>query len=165
MQSAITFSSTSILSSSSVDTLLAPFVKSDNLSYKQTKQCMQELVYSLNIPSRWGSQYPFSNLTFDWTVPEDMVNDKAIVGGKEMDFTYGDCQKEVDMVNKAFLEVMQEGDANGRVFTFPIPTYNLTKEFNWDSDNADLLFDVTAKYGIPYFQNYNMGNYKKRRNK
>jgi len=101
-----------------------------------------------------NSQYPFSNLTFDWTVPEDMVNDKAIVGGKEMDFTYGDCQKEVDMVNKAFLEVMQEGDANGRVFTFPIPTYNLTKEFNWDSENADLLFDVTAKYGIPYFQNY-----------
>ena len=139
---------------SSVDTLLAPFIKTDNLAYKQTKQCMQELVYSLNIPSRWGSQYPFSNLTFDWTVPEDMENEKAIVGGKEQDFTYGECQKEMDMVNKAFLDIMKEGDANGRIFTFPIPTYNLTKDFNWDSDNSKLLFDVTAKYGIPYFQNY-----------
>ncbi len=139
---------------SSTDTLLAPFVRTDNLDYKQVKQCMQELVYSLNIPSRWGSQYPFSNLTFDWTVPEDMREEKAIVGGKEQEFTYGDLQKEVDMVNKAFLEVMQDGDANGRIFTFPIPTYNLTKSFNWDSENAKLLFDVTAKYGIPYFQNY-----------
>ncbi len=139
---------------SSVDTLLAPFVKSDNLTYKQTKQCMQELVYSLNIPSRWGSQYPFSNLTFDWTVPEDMREEKAIVAGKEMDFSYADCQKEMDMVNKAFLEIMQEGDASGRIFTFPIPTYNLTKTFNWDSENSGLLFEVTAKYGIPYFQNY-----------
>ena len=139
---------------SSVDTLLAPFIKADNMSYKEIKQCMQQLVYSLNIPSRWGSQYPFSNLTFDWTVPSDYAEQKAIVGGKEMDFTYGDCQKEMDMINKAFLEVMIEGDANGRIFSFPIPTYNLTKDFNWDTENANLLFDLTAKYGTPYFQNY-----------
>lgn len=139
---------------SSVDTLLAPFVKKDTMTYKQVKQCMQELVYSLNIPSRWGSQYPFSNLTFDWLVPSDMKNEKAIVGGVEQDFTYGDCQKEMDMMNKAFLEVMKEGDANGRIFTFPIPTYNITKDFDWDSENAKLLFEVTAKYGTPYFQNY-----------
>ncbi len=139
---------------SSVDTLLAPFVKKDNLSYKEAKQCIQQLVFSLNIPSRWGSQYPFSNLTFDWVVPEDMKKEKAIVGGKKQDFTYADCQKEMDMINKAFLEVMLEGDAKGRIFTFPIPTYNLTKDFNWDSDNARILFDVTAKYGLPYFQNY-----------
>ena len=139
---------------SSVDTLLAPFVKKDNMGYKQVKQCMQELVYSLNVPNRWGSQYPFSNLTFDWVVPEDMSNDKAIVGGIKQDFSYGDCQNEMDMVNKAFLEVMMEGDANGRVFTFPIPTYNLTKDFDWDSEKANLLFEATAKYGYPYFQNY-----------
>ncbi len=138
----------------SVDTLLAPFVKTDNLTYKQVKQAMQQLVFSLNIPSRWGSQYPFSNLTFDLVAPEDMRKQKAIVGGKEQDFTYGDCQKEMDMINKAFLEVMLEGDANGRVFSFPIPTYNLTKEFDWESENANLLFNVTAKYGLPYFQNY-----------
>lgn len=139
---------------SSVDTLLAPFVKKANLDFKKVKQEMQSLVFCLNIPSRWGSQYPFSNLTFDWDVPEDMKNEKAIVGGKEQDFTYGDCQKEMDMINKAFLEVMVEGDATGRVFTFPIPTYNITRDFDWDSENAQLLFDVTAKYGIPYFQNY-----------
>ncbi len=139
---------------SSVDTLLAPFVKIDNLSFKETKQCIQQLVFSLNIPSRWGSQYPFSNLTFDWIAPEDMKNEKAIVGGKKQDFTYGDCQKEMDIINKAFLEVMLEGDAKGRVFTFPIPTYNLTKDFDWSSENARLLFEVTAKYGLPYFQNY-----------
>ncbi|MBU1703784.1 MAG: ribonucleoside triphosphate reductase, partial [Nanoarchaeota archaeon] len=139
---------------SSVDTLMAPFVKKDNLSYKETKQCMQELVYSLNIPSRWGSQYPFSNLTFDWVVPKDMKDKPAIVGGEPQEFTYGDCQKEMDMINKAFLEVMMEGDANGRIFTFPIPTYNLTKNFNWDSENANILFEATAKYGMPYFQNY-----------
>jgi len=139
---------------SSVDTLLAPFVRADNLTFKQVKQAMQQLVFSLNIPSRWGSQYPFSNLTFDWTVPEDMKDQLAIVGGKEQIYTYGDCQKEVDLINKAFLEVMIEGDANGRVFSFPIPTYNLTKDFNWDSENAKLLFDLTAKYGTPYFQNY-----------
>jgi len=139
---------------SSVDTLLAPFVKKDNLSFKEVKQCIQQLVFSLNIPSRWGSQYPFSNLTFDWIVPEDMKNDKAIIGGKKEDFSYGDCQEEMDLVNKAFLEVMLEGDAKGRIFTFPIPTYNLTKDFDWDSENASLLFEVTAKYGLPYFQNY-----------
>ena len=139
---------------SSVDTLLAPFIKTDKLDYKQVRQCMQELVYSLNIPSRWGSQYPFSNLTFDWVVPVDMKDEKAVVGGKRMDFTYGDCQKEMDMINRAFLEVMIEGDANGRIFSFPIPTYNLTKEFDWNGENIDLLFELTAKYGTPYFQNY-----------
>lgn len=139
---------------SSVDTLLAPFVRADNMNYKDVKQCMQQLVFSLNIPSRWGSQYPFSNLTFDWVVPEDMKNEKAIVGGKRMPYTYGELQKEMDIINKAFLEVMLEGDASGRIFSFPIPTYNLTKDFEWDSENAKLLFEVTAKYGIPYFQNY-----------
>jgi len=139
---------------SSVDTLLAPFVRSDNLNYKQVKQHMQQLVFSLNIPSRWGSQYPFSNLTFDWVAPEDMKNTPAVVGGKELDTTYGDYQKEMDMINKAFLEVMLEGDANGRIFSFPIPTYNLTKDFDWDSENANILFEAAAKYGLPYFQNY-----------
>src|SRR3989338_11228395 len=139
---------------SSVDTLLAPFVKADRLSYKEVRQCIQQLIYSLNIPSRWGSQYPFSNITFDWVVPEDMAGERAIVGGKEQDFSYGDCQKEMDMLNKAFLEVMLEGDANGKVFTFPIPTYNLTKGFDWEGENTKLLFELTAKYGLPYFQNY-----------
>lgn len=139
---------------SSVDTLLAPFVRTDNLSLKEVKQQMQKLIYNLNIPSRWGSQMPFSNLTFDLTCPEDMKNEPAIVGGKEMDFTYGDCQKEMDIVNQAFLEVMRDGDAKGRIFTFPIPTYNLTVDFDWDSPLSNLLFDVTARYGIPYFQNY-----------
>ncbi|MCK5474210.1 MAG: ribonucleoside triphosphate reductase [Candidatus Aenigmarchaeota archaeon] len=139
---------------SSVDTLLAPFVRTDNMNYKEVKQCMQKLVFSLNIPSRWGSQYPFSNLTFDWTVPNDMKDDKVIVGGVEQEFTYGDCQEEIDMVNRAFLEVMYAGDASGRIFSFPIPTYNITKDFDWDSPNSNLLFEVTAKYGIPYFQNY-----------
>ena len=139
---------------SSVDTLLAPFVKADNLDYKNVKQNMQQLVFSLNIPSRWGSQYPFSNLTFDWVVPGDMKNEKAIVGGKPQDFTYGDCQKEMETINKAFIEVMLEGDAKSSVFTFPIPTYNITKNFDWDSENAKLLFELTAKYGLPYFQNY-----------
>lgn len=139
---------------SSCDTLLAPFVKVDNLNYKQVKQSIQELIYSLNIPSRWGCQMPFTNLTFDWTVPEDMKNLPAIVGGKQQEFTYGNCQKEMDMINKAFLEVMIEGDAKNRIFTFPIPTYNLTKDFDWSSANAQLLFEATAKYGFPYFQNY-----------
>ncbi len=139
---------------SSVDTLLAPFVRADNLDYKSVKQNMQQLVFSLNIPSRWGSQYPFSNLTFDWVAPEDMRNEPAIVGGKPQDFTYGDCQKEMDMINRAFMEVMIEGDAMGRIFTFPIPTYNITRDFDWDSENAKLLFQMTAKYGTPYFQNY-----------
>lgn len=139
---------------SSVDTLLAPFVKADNLTYRQVKQNLQRLVFSLNIPSRWGCQMPFTNLTFDWTVPEDLKNERAIVGGVEQNFTYGDCQTEMDVINGAFLEVMRDGDANGRIFTFPIPTYNLTKDFDWDSENANLLFEVTAKYGTPYFQNY-----------
>ncbi len=139
---------------SSVDTLLAPFVRADNMTYKQVKQAMQQLVFSLNIPSRWGSQYPFSNLTFDWTVPDDMRDEKAIVGGKRMDYTYGDLQPEMDIINKAFIEVMLDGDAKGRIFSFPIPTYNLTRDFNWDSLNAKMLFELTAKYGMPYFQNY-----------
>lgn len=139
---------------SSVDTLLAPFVREDKLTQKQVKQYMQQLVFSLNIPSRWGSQYPFSNLTFDWKVPEDMKDEPVVVGGKYLDYTYCDCRKEMDMINKAFMEVMLEGDANGRVFTFPIPTYNLTKDFDWDSENANILFEMTAKYGLPYFQNY-----------
>jgi anaerobic ribonucleoside-triphosphate reductase/transcriptional regulator NrdR len=139
---------------SSVDTFLAPFVKAEKLEYRTVKQNMQQLVFSLNIPSRWGSQFPFSNLTFDWMVPEDLKNEKAIVGGKHQDFTYGDCQGEMDMINRAFLEVMLEGDAYGRVFSFPIPTYNVTKDFDWDSGNAKLLFELAAKYGTPYFQNY-----------
>ena len=126
----------------------------DNLTQKQVKQNMQKLVFSLNVPSRWGSQYPFSNLTFDWSPPGDLKDLKAIVGGKDQDYTYGDCQKEMDMINKAFMEVMLEGDANGRIFTFPIPTYNITKTFDWDSENANILFKMTAKYGTPYFQNY-----------
>ena len=139
---------------SSVDTYLAPFVKADNLDFHSVKQDLQKLVFGLNVPSRWGWQTPFSNLTFDWIVPEDLKDKPAIIGGEERDFTYGDCQKEMDMINQAFLELMVGGDMHGRVFTFPIPTYNLTKDFDWDSPNAKLLFDVTAKYGIPYFQNY-----------
>ncbi len=138
----------------SCDTLLAPFVRADGLSYRQVKQNMQQLVFSLNIPSRWGSQYPFSNLTFEWEVPEDMRGDHAIVGGKEQPHTYEELKDEIDMVNKAFIEVLMEGDARGRIFTFPIPTYNVTKDFEWDSENARLLFGMTAKYGAPYFQNY-----------
>jgi len=139
---------------SGVDTLLAPFVKVDSLSYKEVKQCIQELVYGLNIPSRWGAQYPFSNLTFDLVVPDFMQDEKAIVGGKRMPFTYAECQDEMDLLNKAFLEVLSEGDAHGKIFTFPIPTYNLTKDFDWNSEISDMLFEVTAKYGSPYFQNY-----------
>jgi len=139
---------------SSVDTLLAPFVRHDKLDYGRVKQDIQKLVFGLNVPSRWGWQTPFSNLTFDWTVPEDMKNKKVVVGGKELDSCYGDYQAEIDVINKAFLELMVEGDHQGRVFTFPIPTYNLTKGFDWESPNARLLFEVTAKYGIPYFQNY-----------
>ncbi len=139
---------------SSVDTLLAPFVRSDNLDYEHVKQDIQKLIFGLNIPSRWGWQTPFSNLTFDWTIPEDMKDKHVIVGGEEQNSTYGEYQEEMDMINKTFLELMFEGDQQGRVFTFPIPTYNLTKDFNWDSPNSNLLFEVTAKYGIPYFQNY-----------
>ncbi len=139
---------------SSFDTYLAPFVKTENLTYKQVKQNIQGFVFNMNVPSRWGGQTPFSNITLDWVVPEDMKNKKAIVGGKEMDFTYGECQKEMDMINKAFIEVMTEGDAKGRIFTFPIPTYNITNDFDWDSEKANMLFAMTAKYGIPYFQNF-----------
>ncbi len=139
---------------SSVDTLLAPFVRFDNLDYERVKQDIQKLIYGLNVPSRWGWQTPFSNLTFDWTVPEDMRDKPVVVGGEELSSTYGDYEREMKMINRAFLELMLEGDHEGRVFTFPIPTYNLTKNFDWDSPNAKLLFEVTAKYGIPYFQNY-----------
>ena len=139
---------------SSVDTLLAPFVRSDRLDYDRVKQDIQKLIFGLNVPSRWGWQTPFSNLTFDLTVPADMKNKKVVVGGEELDSTYGDYQQEMDMINRAFLELMIEGDQKGRVFTFPIPTYNISKDFVWDSPLADLLFEATAKYGIPYFQNY-----------
>ena len=140
---------------SSFDTYLAPFVKADNLTYAEVKQCIQSFVNGVNTPSRWGTQAPFSNITLDWTVPEDMVNLPAIVGGKEMDFTYGDCKEEMDMVNKAFIEIMIEGDANGRGFQYPIPTYSITREFDWSpTENNKLLFEMTAKYGTPYFSNY-----------
>lgn len=139
---------------SSVDTLLAPFIRADNMPYKKVKQNLQMLIFSLNVPSRWSCQAPFTNFTFDWTVPDDMKDEKAIVGGKLMDYTYGDCQKEMDMINRAFIEVMLDGDADGRTFFYPIPTYNITRDFVWDSDNAKLLFEMTAKYGTPYFQNF-----------
>ena len=140
---------------SSFDTYLAPFVKVDNLTQKEVKQCIQSFVYGVNTPSRWGTQAPFSNITLDWTVPKDLENLPAIVGGKEMDFTYGDCKKEMDMVNKAFIEIMIEGDANGRGFQYPIPTYSITRDFDWsETENNKLLFEMTAKYGTPYFSNY-----------
>ena len=140
---------------SSFDTYLAPFVKVDNLSQKEVKQCIQSFVYGVNTPSRWGSQAPFTNITLDWTVPHDLENLNAIVGGKEMSFTYGDCKKEMDMVNKAFIEIMIEGDANGRGFQYPIPTYSITRDFDWsDTENNRLLFEMTSKYGTPYFSNY-----------
>ena len=140
---------------SSFDTYLAPFVKTDNLTYKETKQCIQSFIYGVNTPSRWGTQAPFSNITLDWVVPEDLRNMNALVGGKYMDFTYGDCQREMDMVNKAFIETMIEGDANGRGFQYPIPTYSITKDFDWTpTENNKLLFEMTAKYGTPYFSNY-----------
>ena len=140
---------------SSFDTYLAPFVKIDNLTQKEVKQCVQSFIYGVNTPSRWGTQAPFSNVTLDWTVPNDLKNLPAIIGGKEMDFTYGDCQKEMDMVNKAFIEIMIEGDANGRGFQYPIPTYSITRDFNWEeTENNKLLFEMTAKYGTPYFSNY-----------
>ena len=140
---------------SSFDTYLAPFVKIDNLSQKEVKQCVQSFIYGVNTPSRWGTQAPFSNVTLDWTVPKALANLPAIVGGKELDFTYGDCQKEMDMVNKAFIEIMIEGDANGRGFQYPIPTYSITSDFDWsETENNKLLFEMTAKYGTPYFSNY-----------
>ncbi len=140
---------------SSFDTYLAPFVKIDNLNYKEVKQCIQSFVFGVNTPSRWGTQAPFSNITLDWTVPADLRDLPAIVGGKETDFTYGDCKKEMDMVNKAFIDIMIEGDANGRGFQYPIPTYSITRDFDWsETENNKLLFEMTAKYGTPYFSNY-----------
>ncbi len=140
---------------SSFDTYLAPFVKVDNLSYKEVKQCIQSFVFGVNTPSRWGTQAPFSNITLDWTVPADLKDLPAIVGGKEMDFTYGDCKAEMDMVNKAFIDVMIEGDADGRGFQYPIPTYSITRDFDWSpTENNKMLFEMTAKYGTPYFSNY-----------
>ncbi len=140
---------------SSFDTYLAPFVKVDNLSYEQTKKCIESFVFGVNTPSRWGTQAPFSNITLDWTVPADLKDAPAIVGGKEMDFTYGDCKEEMDMVNRAFIETMIEGDANGRGFQYPIPTYSITADFDWsDTLNNRLLFEMTTKYGTPYFSNY-----------
>jgi ribonucleoside-triphosphate reductase len=139
---------------SSVDTLLAPFVRHDKLDYDRVKQDIQKLIFGLNVPSRWGWQTPFSNLTFDWTIPDDMKDKRVVVGGHELESSYGEYQAEVDMINRSFLELMIEGDHQGRVFTFPIPTYNLTRDFDWESPNARLLFEATAKYGIPYFQNY-----------
>lgn len=140
---------------SSFDTYLAPFVRTDGLSYTEVKKCIESFVYGVNTPSRWGTQAPFTNITLDWTVPADLKDKKAIVGGKEMDFTYGDCKKEMDMVNKAFIEVMIEGDAQGRGFQYPIPTYSITKDFDWsETENNQLLFEMTSKYGTPYFSNY-----------
>lgn len=139
---------------SSFDTYLAPFVKADNLSDKEVHQCIQNYVFGINVPSRWGSQAPFTNITLDWTCPNDLKNKKAIVGGKEQDFTYGDCQKEMDMINRHFIEIMLEGDSDGRGFGYPIPTYNITRDFNWESENAKLLFEMTGQYGTPYFQNF-----------
>ena len=139
---------------SSFDTYLAPFVKADKLDYKGVRQCIQSYIYGVNTPSRWGSQAPFTNITLDWVCPQDLKDKPAIVGGKEQDFKYGDCQKEMDMINKAFIELMLEGDAEGRGFGYPIPTYNITKNFDWNSENAQLLFEMTSSYGTPYFQNF-----------
>ncbi len=139
---------------SSFDTYLAPFVRKDNLSYEAVRQSIQELIYNLNVPSRWGTQTPFTNLTFDWVCPEDLREQVPIIGGEEMPFHYGELQAEMEMINRAYIEVMTAGDARGRVFTFPIPTYNITPDFPWESENAERLFAMTAKYGLPYFQNF-----------
>jgi ribonucleoside-triphosphate reductase len=139
---------------SSFDTYMAPFIRKDNLPYAEVRQCIQELVYNLNVPSRWGTQTPFTNLTFDWTCPEDLCEQTPVVSGETMKFTYGDLQPEMDMINRAYIEVMTAGDAKSRVFTFPIPTYNITPDFPWESENSELLFEMTAKYGLPYFQNF-----------
>ena len=139
---------------SSFDTYLAPFVRADNLTEKEVRQCLQSYIYGINTPSRWGSQAPFTNITLDWMCPDDLKSQRAIVGGKETDFTYGDCQKEMDTINKVFIELMLEGDADGRGFGYPIPTYNITRDFAWDSPNAELLFKMTGMYGTPYFQNF-----------
>ncbi|MFP4498503.1 MAG: ribonucleoside triphosphate reductase [Vulcanimicrobiota bacterium] len=139
---------------SSFDTYLAPYIRIDNLNYDDVQQVLQQFVFNCNVPSRWGTQTPFTNITFDWVCPVDMKDQPVIIAGELQDFTYGDCQAEMDMINKAFLEIMQAGDARGRVFTFPIPTYNLTPDFDWEGENVELLFKMTAKYGAPYFQNY-----------
>jgi ribonucleoside-triphosphate reductase len=139
---------------SSFDTYMAPYVRKDGMDYAAVRQCIQELVYNLNVPSRWGTQTPFTNLTFDWTCPEDLREQVPVIAGHEMPFAYGDLQAEMDLINRAYIDVMTTGDAKGRVFTFPIPTYNITKDFPWESENAQLLFDMTAKYGLPYFQNF-----------
>lgn len=139
---------------SSFDTYMAPFVRKDGMDYAQVRQCIQELVYNLNVPSRWGTQTPFTNLTFDWTCPEDLREQVPVIAGQEMPFAYGELQAEMDLINRAYIDVMTTGDAKGRVFTFPIPTYNITKDFPWESENAQLLFEMTAKYGLPYFQNF-----------
>ncbi|MCS4484727.1 ribonucleoside triphosphate reductase [Gleimia sp. 6138-11-ORH1] len=139
---------------SSVDTYLAPFVRLDKLTFTQVKQHLQEMVFNLNVPSRWGSQCPFTNFTFDWTCPADLADEHPLIGDELCDFTYGDLQPEMDLINRAFIAVMSEGDADGRVFTFPIPTYNITPDFNWEGENVDALFAMTAKYGLPYFQNF-----------
>ncbi|MBC3911140.1 ribonucleoside triphosphate reductase [Undibacterium umbellatum] len=139
---------------SSFDTYMAPYVRKDKLDYKDIKQYIQELIYNLNVPSRWGTQTPFTNLTFDWICPEDLREQVPVIAGVEMDFTYGDLQAEMDLINRAYIEVMMAGDAKARVFTFPIPTYNITEDFDWHSPNAELLFEMTARYGLPYFQNF-----------
>ena len=139
---------------SSFDTFMAPYVRHDALTYHEVRQGIQELIYNLNVPSRWGTQTPFTNLTFDWTCPEDLADQVPMIGDEPCDFTYGDLQVEMDMLNQAYMEVMTAGDASGRVFTFPIPTYNITKDFPWESENATRLFAMTAKYGLPYFQNF-----------
>ncbi len=139
---------------SSFDTYMAPFIRKDNVPYSEVVQCIQEMIYNLNVPSRWGTQTPFTNLTFDWTCPQDLKPQHPIIGGVEMPFTYGDLQPEMDMINRAYIEVMTRGDSKGRVFTFPIPTYNITPDFDWEGPNVKLLFDMTARYGLPYFQNF-----------
>ncbi len=139
---------------SSFDTYLAPYVRADALSHAQVRQCIQELVHNLNVPSRWGTQTPFTNLTFDWVCPEDLREQVPVIAGREMPFTYGELQPEMDLINRAYIEVMSAGDAKGRVFTFPIPTYNITRDFDWHSPNAQALFEMTARYGLPYFQNF-----------
>lgn len=139
---------------SSFDTYMAPFIRKDRLSYEEVRQHIQELIFNLNVPSRWGTQTPFTNLTFDWTCPEDLKGQVPIIGGAEMPFTYGELQAETDLINRAYIEVMTSGDAKGRVFTFPIPTYNITPDFPWESENAGFLFAMTARYGLPYFQNF-----------
>ncbi|WP_426056245.1 ribonucleoside triphosphate reductase [Janthinobacterium sp. PSPC2-1] len=139
---------------SSFDTYMAPYIRKDGLRYEDVRQYMQELIFNLNVPSRWGTQTPFTNLTFDWVCPDDLREQIPVIAGQEMDFSYGELQAEMDMINRAYIEIMMAGDAKGRVFTFPIPTYNITEDFDWHSENAERLFEMTARYGLPYFQNF-----------